>query len=51
MRARAFVLAPLAEIRPGWRDPQSGLTAERLLAQLPVGFRYRRVGELALAAG
>jgi 2-amino-4-hydroxy-6-hydroxymethyldihydropteridine diphosphokinase len=51
MRERAFVLAPLAEIAAGWRDPQSGLTAERLLAQLPVGFRYRRVGELALAAG
>jgi 2-amino-4-hydroxy-6-hydroxymethyldihydropteridine diphosphokinase len=51
MRERAFVLAPLAEIAAGWRDPESGLTAETLLAQLPLGFRYRRVGELTSAAG
>lgn len=32
-RARLFVLAPLAEVAPGWRDPLSGLTVRRLLAR------------------
>jgi 2-amino-4-hydroxy-6-hydroxymethyldihydropteridine diphosphokinase len=33
-RARAFVLKPLAEIAPGWRDPLTGLTVRQLLARL-----------------
>ncbi len=32
---RAFVLAPLAEIAPGWRHPVSGRTATALLAACP----------------
>ncbi|HEY0149169.1 MAG TPA: 2-amino-4-hydroxy-6-hydroxymethyldihydropteridine diphosphokinase [Allosphingosinicella sp.] len=39
-RAREFVLAPLAEIGPGWRDPLTGVTVRQLLyrlrARLPV---------------
>jgi 2-amino-4-hydroxy-6-hydroxymethyldihydropteridine diphosphokinase len=33
-RQRRFVLAPLIEIAPGWRDPLTGLTARHLLARL-----------------
>jgi 2-amino-4-hydroxy-6-hydroxymethyldihydropteridine diphosphokinase len=33
-RERRFVLAPLVEIAPDWRDPVSGLTARHLLARL-----------------
>ena len=33
-RARAFVLQPLAEIAPDWRDPLTGLTIRHLLARL-----------------
>jgi 2-amino-4-hydroxy-6-hydroxymethyldihydropteridine diphosphokinase len=33
-RERAFVLQPLAEIAPGWRDPLSGATVRQLLARL-----------------
>ena len=33
-RARRFVLAPLVEIVPGWRDPVMHLTARQLLARL-----------------
>jgi 2-amino-4-hydroxy-6-hydroxymethyldihydropteridine diphosphokinase len=33
-RKRAFVLQPLAEIAPRWRDPISGATARQLLARL-----------------
>jgi 2-amino-4-hydroxy-6-hydroxymethyldihydropteridine diphosphokinase len=33
-RARAFVLAPLAELAPGWRDPVTGATVRQLLARL-----------------
>jgi 2-amino-4-hydroxy-6-hydroxymethyldihydropteridine diphosphokinase len=33
-RGRAFVLAPLAEIAPGWRDPLTGATVRQLLARL-----------------
>ena len=32
---RPFVLAPLAEIAPGWRHPVSGRTATALLAACP----------------
>lgn len=33
-RARGFVLGPLAEIAPGWRDPVTRLTVRQLLARL-----------------
>lgn len=33
-RDRAFVLQPLAELAPGWRDPLSTLTIRQLLARL-----------------
>ena len=33
-RERLFVLAPLAEIASGWRDPLSGATVRQLLARL-----------------
>jgi 2-amino-4-hydroxy-6-hydroxymethyldihydropteridine diphosphokinase len=36
-RTRAFVLEPLAEIAPGWRDPITGLTLAVLRARLPPG--------------
>ena len=34
-RERRFVLAPLAEVAPAWRDPVTGLTVVELLARLP----------------
>ena len=34
MQARAFVLAPLAQIAPDWRHPVAGLAASELLARL-----------------
>ena len=33
-RKRAFVLEPLAELAPGWRDPLTGATVRQLLARL-----------------
>lgn len=33
-RARRFVIAPLCEIAPDWRDPITHLTARQLLARL-----------------
>ncbi len=33
-RNRAFVLTPLLELAPDWRDPVSGLTVRQLLARL-----------------
>lgn len=33
-RQRAFVLAPLAAIAPGWRDPVTGLTVRQLHTRL-----------------
>ena len=33
-RKRRFVLAPLCEITPNWRDPVTQLTARQLLARL-----------------
>jgi 2-amino-4-hydroxy-6-hydroxymethyldihydropteridine diphosphokinase len=32
MPARAFVLVPLAELLPGWRDPRTGTTVTGMLA-------------------
>ena len=37
MADRAFVLHPLAEIRPGWREPASGLALPQLIARLSPG--------------
>jgi len=34
MQDRAFVLAPLAEIAPGWRHPVLGMTAGEMLARI-----------------
>ncbi len=34
MRERAFVLDPLAELVPAWRDPVSGLTVRQLRTRL-----------------
>ncbi|MCU0986539.1 MAG: 2-amino-4-hydroxy-6-hydroxymethyldihydropteridine diphosphokinase [Acetobacteraceae bacterium] len=36
---RAFVLAPLAEVAPGWRHPVTGEAVETLLAALPAADR------------
>ena len=36
-RGRLFVLAPLAEIAPAWRDPLSGLSVRQLLFRLGKG--------------
>jgi 2-amino-4-hydroxy-6-hydroxymethyldihydropteridine diphosphokinase len=33
-RDRAFVLEPLAELAPDWRDPETGLTVGELLVRL-----------------
>jgi 2-amino-4-hydroxy-6-hydroxymethyldihydropteridine diphosphokinase len=33
-RERRFVLEPLAEVAPDWRDPVTGLTVQELLARL-----------------
>lgn len=44
MHERRFVLAPLADLAPGWRHPRLGLTAAALLAGLPPGQPVRRAG-------
>ena len=45
---RRFALAPLAEVRPGWRDPRSGKSVSELLAALPRSPRVRRLPGSAL---
>lgn len=40
---RRFFLAPLAEIAPGWRHPQTGLTADEMLASLPEDPTFKTV--------
>lgn len=41
---RPFVLAPLAEIAPGWRHPTLGTRADELLAAAPKSGILRRIG-------
>jgi 2-amino-4-hydroxy-6-hydroxymethyldihydropteridine diphosphokinase len=44
-RERRFVLEPLADVAPDWRDPVSGLSVRELLARLPQKLpAYRREG-------
>jgi 2-amino-4-hydroxy-6-hydroxymethyldihydropteridine diphosphokinase len=50
MWIRRFVLAPLAEIAPDARDPQSGRTVAEALAGLCDPARVRRLGPLATLA-
>jgi 2-amino-4-hydroxy-6-hydroxymethyldihydropteridine diphosphokinase len=38
-RERRFVLAPLAEVAPDWRDPVTGLRTRQLLARLTASRR------------
>ncbi|PRY93422.1 2-amino-4-hydroxy-6-hydroxymethyldihydropteridine diphosphokinase [Hasllibacter halocynthiae] len=42
MQDRSFVLAPLAEVAPGWRHPVLGRTAAEMLADLPAAPGLRR---------
>ena len=41
-RRRDFVLAPLAELAPDWRDPATGATVRHLLARLTAKRPIRR---------
>lgn len=43
-RERAFVLAPLHEIAPGWRDPLTGLTVRQLDRRLRANSPVDRFG-------
>jgi len=44
---RAFVLRPLAEIRPDWRHPVTGLEIARMIAALPPDQVARPLAEIA----
>ncbi|MEW5928588.1 MAG: 2-amino-4-hydroxy-6-hydroxymethyldihydropteridine diphosphokinase [Gemmatimonadota bacterium] len=48
MAERAFVLAPLAEVAPGWRHPLLGRTARELLVSAGALERVERWGDLPL---
>lgn len=39
MQERAFVLAPLADVAPGWRHPLTGRSVSEMLAALPEAAR------------
>jgi len=43
-RERDFVLAPLAQIAPGWRDPLSGRTISQLRARLKKARKTGKAG-------
>lgn len=43
MRSRAFVLAPLADVAPGWRHPILGDSVQHLLAALEAGNGVTRI--------
>lgn len=46
MSEREFVLVPLSEIAPDWRNPVTGLTADDALARLGTHRRVERVGSV-----
>jgi 2-amino-4-hydroxy-6-hydroxymethyldihydropteridine diphosphokinase len=48
LHVRRFVLAPLAEIAPGWRHPITGRTVAEMLGELPAGETVRRVGDFPI---
>ena len=45
LRERAFVVYPLADVAPEWRDPVSGETIDRLVAALPPDQDVRLLAE------
>lgn len=45
LTARAFVLAPLADLAPDWRHPVSGETAAALLARVDPAQRAERIAD------
>ena len=51
MHERAFVLAPMDEVAPAWRHPETGLSPSEMLDLLPSGHRYRRLRDLAAEGG
>lgn len=51
MAERAFVLAPFAELAPGWRHPELGRSTAELLAALSATGGYRRISDFPPAVG